>query len=131
MKYFSIKEFFPNCSYLESLLVINDVKMSDNLFRLGNNLDRIRAHVNKPVIITSGFRNSEHNKRVGGSSTSQHMEMEAVDISIPGYDLSTLESYLKLNFLLDFGQVIFYDKRNFVHLALRNDTNRSIKIIHI
>lgn len=35
-------------------------------------LERLRAHVGKPLGIVSGWRDVEHNVRVGGASASQH-----------------------------------------------------------
>ena len=55
-------------------------------------LEPIRTYINdgnssgkKAVIITSGARFPKLNEKVGGSSTSQHMFCEAVDIQISGY----------------------------------------------
>ena len=47
-------------------------------------LQRIRDHFNKPVIINSGYRNPEYNKKVGGASRSRHTYGRAADIAIKG-----------------------------------------------
>ena len=52
-------------------------------------LENIRTVVNKPIIITSGYRHPELNRLVGGVATSQHQWGCAVDIECPG--LSTKE----------------------------------------
>jgi len=44
-------------------------------------LDPLREEVDKPIIVSSGYRCPELNKAVGGSSTSQHMQGLAADIS--------------------------------------------------
>lgn len=44
-------------------------------------LEPLRAHTG-PIKITSGWRSQKHNKRIGGSATSQHMFGEAVDILV-------------------------------------------------
>ena len=43
-------------------------------------LEPLRIHYGRPIIVTSGFRCAKLNKAVGGSSTSQHVKGEAVDI---------------------------------------------------
>ena len=43
-------------------------------------LEPLRVHYGRPIIVTSGFRCQKLNKAVGGSSTSQHVKGEAVDI---------------------------------------------------
>lgn len=50
-------------------------------------LDPLRRALGRPVRITSGYRCAELNKRIGGSSTSQHKLGEAVDFEVPAvYD---------------------------------------------
>lgn len=41
--------------------------------RLVNTLDAVRAEFGQPIRITSGYRNPDHNRRVGGATNSQHM----------------------------------------------------------
>lgn len=43
-------------------------------------LEPLRAHLGCPVIITSGWRSPEVNRRVGGVANSQHLLGEAADI---------------------------------------------------
>ncbi|MDW7660600.1 MAG: D-Ala-D-Ala carboxypeptidase family metallohydrolase [Bacillota bacterium] len=47
-------------------------------------LQQLRDMAQKPVLITSGYRNPSHNAKVCGSSTSRHLTGEAADIQIPG-----------------------------------------------
>ncbi len=47
-------------------------------------LQRLRDLAGKPITITSGYRNTSHNKAVGGSPTSRHLLGQAADIQIPG-----------------------------------------------
>lgn len=43
-------------------------------------LQPVRDRLGKPIIVTSGYRCRELNKKVGGSKTSQHMKGEAADL---------------------------------------------------
>jgi len=47
-------------------------------------LKAIEAHYRKPVIVTSGYRSPEHNRRVRGARRSQHMNCAAADIQVEG-----------------------------------------------
>jgi len=49
-------------------------------------LDPLRAHLGKPVRITSGYRSAQVNAKIGGSKTSAHMSGEAVDVKVDGVD---------------------------------------------
>ena len=59
----------------------------DNVRKVAKNLQIIRDHYNKPVYINSGWRSPEHNKAVGGASSSQHLYAKAADIKIVGISL--------------------------------------------
>jgi uncharacterized protein YcbK (DUF882 family) len=48
-------------------------------------LEKLRVLVNKPIMITSGYRCSLHNKAIGGAKNSQHMFGNAVDIKVNGF----------------------------------------------
>lgn len=85
-------------------------------------LEPLRRSFGAAIQISSGFRCSELNKLVGGVADSQHLTGEAVDIYTFGSSrlLEVLESSR-----LDFDQVIFYRRRNFMHLSLKcKGTNR-------
>lgn len=44
----------------------------------------IRLEYNKPMVISSGYRSPEYNRRIGGSKESAHMEGKAADILVSG-----------------------------------------------
>jgi len=48
-------------------------------------LDRIRAVLGSPMILSSGYRCPQLNKVVGGSERSQHMTGQAADFTCPGF----------------------------------------------
>ena len=50
-------------------------------------LQPLRDYLEKPVVISSGYRCSEVNKAVGGVSGSQHLKGEAADIHVENTEL--------------------------------------------
>ena len=45
-------------------------------------LQKLRKKIGVPIVISSGYRCSNHNKKVGGSTGSRHIFGEAVDIKV-------------------------------------------------
>lgn len=72
MRYFTNKEFNCPCC--------NEHHMD---FDTIDDLITARTFANIPFIITSAWRCEKHNKEVGGSETSSHLQGTAVDISTP------------------------------------------------
>ena len=57
-------------------------------------LEKIRAHFDAPVLITSGYRSPEHNKAVGGAKNSYHVKGMAADIQVGHTPPSKVYNYL-------------------------------------
>ena len=57
-------------------------ELMDNLRELVENLQIIRDHINKPMLIISGYRTPKYNRRIGGAKRSQHMKAKAADIVV-------------------------------------------------
>lgn len=55
-----------------------------NVELLAKNLQVLRDKVGLPIIIISGYRSPEYNKKIGGAKRSQHMLAKAADIIIKG-----------------------------------------------
>jgi uncharacterized protein YcbK (DUF882 family) len=55
-----------------------------NLIRLAGLLEEVRALLNKPILLNSGFRSKAVNDSVGSKDTSQHRIGCAADIRVPG-----------------------------------------------
>ena len=79
-KNFNLKEF--QCKGT------GQVKIHEKLLEL---LQELRDTLEQPIIINSGYRSKEHNKKVGGAKRSQHLEGTAVDISLGNLDYSAKE----------------------------------------
>lgn len=129
-KNFRLNEAFPCCSDVEIARAIKN-GYGDSLLLLLSFLQLFRDYVEVPIIITSGYRNLEHNKSVKGSSTSQHMIGQALDFKSPCMPAITLQMEFKefvekTPFRKYLGQVIFYD--TFIHMALRCQSHKTFII---
>ncbi|MEM7667403.1 MAG: D-Ala-D-Ala carboxypeptidase family metallohydrolase [Pseudomonadota bacterium] len=85
-------------------------------------LDNVRHEFGQPIRITSGYRDPEHNRRVGGARNSQHMHGTAVDIDLTGMDdaqRSRLVSLLSQNGFRGFGT--YDDSPNMLHADTRKN----------
>lgn len=133
MNYFShflSKELFPNCSAVEIGECFQN-GFADNVLNLVSLLDEFRDFVKQPVIITSSFRNDSHNSRVGGKKLSQHLCGSAIDFQVKDFTFERVKllfkHFLEKTAFKDMvGQVLFYNKREFIHVALRCPSHKSL-----
>lgn len=79
----------------------------------------VESHFGRPVIVTSGYRDEEHNRMVGGADESMHKSCEAADIQIDGVTKWDIASYIRS--LPNRGGVGTYCHTDSVHL----DTGKS------
>lgn len=85
-------------------------------------LQPVRNLLNKPMIITSGFRNQELNKLVGGVSNSQHLEGKAADFIIKSESVAGIIFKIQTS-NIEYDQLINeYDK--WVHISFNKGKNR-------
>jgi hypothetical protein len=83
----------------------------------------IREHFKVPIHISSGYRSKELNKAIGGSSSSQHLLGQAIDIDMDGTPNGVTNKmvfdFIKNN--LSFDQLIFEfgtkDAPDWVHVS--------------
>lgn len=66
-------------------------------------LTDLREHFGKPVVITSGCRCADHNRRVGGAKASKHLYGIAADIKVQGVASAEVASYLESRYPDRFG----------------------------
>jgi uncharacterized protein YcbK (DUF882 family) len=67
-----------------------------NLTKLAKALEEVRVLLgNKPIRITSGYRNNAHNRRVGGAYNSYHTKGLAADITVEGMTAAEVQKILK------------------------------------
>lgn len=105
------------------------------LVRTAEMLERIRATLNAPVIVTSGYRAWAVNKAVGGVTTSDHPQGHAADFVAPNYGtpLQIARTLAPLVSVLGIGQLIYERIGNkvWVHVSTRvpdKPVNRVITI---
>jgi len=84
-------------------------------------LEELRKILERPVYVTSGYRCSGYNRKVGGVPNSYHLIGLAADIKVG--DISLIE-LLEICENIDFNGIGFYEKKNFLHLDVR-PTKRS------
>lgn len=108
----------------------------ENLKALAVNVfEPLRKHFKKPIGVTSGYRSEELNKRIGGSSTSQHCKGEAIDIDADVYGgLTNAKIFGYLADHVVFDQLIWEFGTNtepaWVHVSYKKDgKNRGQKLV--
>ena len=57
----------------------------DNLKFTAEKLDRVRALLGVPVLVSSGYRCAKVNTAINGSKNSQHLKGQAVDFTAPSF----------------------------------------------
>lgn len=106
-----------------------DINSLDYLLELVSYvLQPLRDKIGKPMIITSGYRNSQVNKLVGGAvdkngnPTSQHCKGQAADFTISGMSVQSIIDFIKKSGI-EYDQLINeYDK--WVHISFVKGKNR-------
>jgi len=110
----------------------------ENLKRLCKWLEALRAQYNlrysdgsHPIVINSGYRSEEVNKRVGGSPTSNHLTGCAADIKVFGIEQAMRYAVILLNYadntMQEFDELLIERSKKgtyWVHFAVRAEGNR-------
>ena len=102
-----------------------------NLKRLCSWLEVLRERAECPIIINSGYRSPQLNKKVGGAATSNHLTGCAVDIRTSGFEqaieyAAILIAYAKES-AQDYDELLIEKNRYgavWVHFAVRPKDNR-------
>ena len=93
-------------------------------------LQRIRALLNHPIQITSGYRSVALNTAIGGSPSSQHTKGLAADFVAPGFGSprSICETIAGNDELIGFDQLIF--EGQWVHVSFSNAPRGEVLTAH-
>ncbi|WP_337269728.1 YcbK family protein [Oryzifoliimicrobium ureilyticus] len=78
----------------------------------------LESHYGKPVVVSSGYRDPEHNKLVGGAEESMHKSCDAADIQIAGVSKWDIAAFTRA--LPDRGGVGTYCHTESVHIDIGN-----------
>lgn len=108
-----------------------NVKVIANLQKLCENvLQPLRDYLGCPVIVTSGFRCAELNKKIGGKPNSHHLMGYAADFVVPQRNLKDVFSWMKTH--LPYDQLLFeYNSSGdrWIHVSYVKDSlNRRMAI---
>ena len=91
-----------------------------NVLELAESLQELREAINSPIRINSAYRSLEHNSKIGGSKSSQHLFAKAADIVVKGKTPAQVSTMIKLLILegkMKQGGIGVYD--NFTHYDVR------------
>ena len=125
-KNFDLKEFEckGNCKNCKDNCKM-PLDVYENVIKLVSQLQFLRDYTDRSIKINSAYRCEEHNKKVGGSKTSQHLLGKAADITIQS--MKPIEVFALIEDLIDLGLMLqgglgLYD--TFVHYDIRKTKAR-------
>lgn len=102
-----------------------------NLKRLCSWLEVLREQVNHPIIINSGYRSAQLNRKVGGAASSNHLTGCAADIRTSGYEQAIIFAAILLAYAKESEQAfdeLLIEKNRYgavwLHFAVRPKENR-------
>ena len=78
-------------------------------------LQELRERLDRPFLVTSGYRSPKHNKKVGGAKASLHMKGCAFDINMANHNPQEFEAAAREVGFRGFG---YYPKQGFMHIDL-------------
>ena len=128
-EHFSLGEFTKS-SYPEVYNIPSHVAI-ENMKRVCGWLEVLRDRYGQPIVINSGYRSPQLNKKVGGVSTSNHLIGCAVDIRCSGAEQAIRYATILMDYANESKQdydELFIEKnkygRYWVHFAVRPKENR-------
>jgi len=136
-EHFELKEFTWNSYGLANEMPADVIPILREF--CGNILEPLRAHVGRPVGITSSYRSTELNRKVGGVSDSYHCATSArcaADIQVPGIPLEEAFRWLCEESGLLFDKVILErgkrsdtEADDCIHIQYRSDRLRRLAFL--
>lgn len=129
MSYFNLKEF-ERSSVADKYNIDNTIpkELVPHIEELIDFLNPIREVWGKPIIVTSGYRCNELNKKVGGVSNSAHTIGYGVDLVSGDFRVFSnfIKSYFQSHPEIKFDQVIIEKsgKSQWIHIGLYNKDNK-------
>lgn len=106
-----------------------DINSLDNMLELiFYVLQPLREKLGKPMIITSGYRNSQVNKLVDGASNSGHLTGRCADIHVNGMTAKELYNFIKKSGV-KYRQCIL-ESNSWVHIDYKKDDLKCENLIY-
>ena len=103
----------------------------ENLKRVCAWLDELRVRAKTPIVINSGYRSPQLNKKLGGSPTSNHLTGCAVDIRVAGIEQAMRYAVILMDYAdetkQDYDEIIIEKNCRgaiWLHFAVRPKDNR-------
>lgn len=123
---FSLNEMLVTSTGIPNIPTEKEI---NNMKLLAENvLQPLRDHINRPVIVTSGFRSKAVNSAVGGSKTSGHMLGTAADITAGNRHLNKqIYNYIRDN--CEFRQLIDEYDYSWIHVEYREGDNKKQELV--
>lgn len=117
---FKVKEFECSCgrkhpNYISLKLVRELQLLRSSVQDAAKDLKDIIGEIDPALIITSGYRCTDHNKDEYGTESSWHLVGHAADVLCPKNMPFAVFLYLAKQ--LGFNQIIPYEEENFIHLV--------------
>ena len=135
-EHFSLGEFTKSNSHPEVYNIPSHEAIA-NMKRLCQWLEVLRKRYNAPIIINSGYRSPQLNKKIGGVANSNHLTGCAVDIRVNGMEQLIRYAAILLDYAeeshQDFDELLIEKNRYgaiWLHFAVRPSGNRR-KILFI
>jgi hypothetical protein len=102
---------------------MNEEQTTKAILLCVNVFEPIRAKVGHPIKVNSGFRSAKLNKKIGGSTSSQHCKGEAMDLDL--HDKDTFDWIINN---VEFDQLIWEFGNNvnadWFHISYKQKGNR-------
>ena len=84
----------------------------------------LRLYLNTPIKINSGYRSAQLNKKIGGSTTSQHCKAEALDLHIGAKGFYFIKDKLEFDQLIwEFGND---ENPQWVHVSFSSKNRKQV-----
>ena len=84
----------------------------------------LRLYLNTPIKINSGYRSGQLNKKIGGSTTSQHCKGEALDLHIGAKGFNFIKDKLNFDQLIwEFGND---ENPQWVHVSFSSKNRKQV-----
>ena len=120
--HFSVQEFIQSDTALrKGIDNTPSPEVLENLRMLAGALERVRAILNSPLRITSGYRCPKLNSAVGGSKNSAHLKGLAADFVCPGFGTPehVMRELVKHKDQLGYDQLIY--EGTWIHFSLPDE----------